>query len=76
MKSIFRNLMNFQSNFLNLGLNLIESEITSTRLQKKVNLIDEVDQEDIEVLQDEMCDIQKKLSSIESKNIKGSSNCS
>lgn len=40
------------------------------QVAKKVNLIDEVDQEDMEVLQDEMSDIQKNYSLLSRKILK------
>ena len=40
------------------------------QVAKKVNLIDEVDQEDVEVLQDEMSDIQKNYRVISRKVLK------
>lgn len=61
-----KQLSQLQFEFNRIGNNI-------NQVAKKVNLIDEVDQEDVEILQDEMSDIQKKLSSHEGKNIKKSS---
>lgn len=58
-----KQLSQLQFEFNRIGNNI-------NQVAKKVNLIDEVDQEDVEILQDEMSDIQKNYSILNKKILK------
>ncbi|MGV8956242.1 plasmid mobilization protein [Lactococcus lactis] len=58
-----KQLSQLQFEFNRIGNNI-------NQVAKKVNLIDEVDQEDVEVLQDEMSDIQKNYRILNKKILK------
>ncbi|AWN67122.1 MULTISPECIES: plasmid mobilization protein [Lactococcus] len=58
-----KQLSQLQFEFNRIGNNI-------NQVAKKVNLIDEVDQEDVEILQDEMSDIQKNYRILNKKILK------
>lgn len=58
-----KQLSQLQFEFNRIGNNI-------NQVAKKVNLIDEVDQEDVEILQDEMSDIQKNYCILNKKILK------